>query len=303
MYKHLSSFPNRQWEILVFWNLVSKTFTPHSIFNPHILIFHTHFSLYPFSLFSISLLPTFAWPYMATLTHLTNPMLVSPIPCTLIIHPTNLYLISIIPHVHAWSSTHACESCKHGHLPYPFLLLSNLPSSHTHRARQSYPSPRPTSPPSIQPTHPFLSAPCKPTSFATHLSSCMHDHLSFLFLSLPVFILPISPPHFFPYARSSSLLCTSYSSCPFSSSILPTASSQHPYYAHNFIFPTVFTISFNHSWSTFSIPIHVTILFNARQSTYLTIVLLIFILYSTPHLTSSFFLKCWTWSSLQIDEW
>ena len=52
---------------------------PFSILT-YSLIFHTHFSLYPFSLFSISFPPTFAWPYTATLTHLTNPMLVSPIP-------------------------------------------------------------------------------------------------------------------------------------------------------------------------------------------------------------------------------
>ena len=44
-------------------------------------------------------------------------------------------------------------------------------------------SPRPTSPHSIQPTNPFLSIPCKPTSLATHLFF-MHAWPSFIPISL-----------------------------------------------------------------------------------------------------------------------
>ena len=55
----------------------------------------------------------------------------------------------------------------HFHLP---IFIPTFPyfNFHTPSSPSSYPSPRPTSPPSIQPPNPFPSIPCKPVSFATH---------------------------------------------------------------------------------------------------------------------------------------
>ena len=107
-----------------------------------------------------------------------SPHICFPFSMNLSRHPNVLPLISLslilITHNSSHMNSPLCRTHYHIHLS---IFLTN----HAFLL----------DPPSIQPTNSLLSTPCKHTSSATHLSSCMHGHFSCLFLSLPVFTLPI----------------------------------------------------------------------------------------------------------------